>query len=177
MHKLIFLLAGVLFFTSAIAETVYKSKKPDGSVEFTDQASPDSEEIKIRKPTTYSPPRLPRLSLPKKKLTPNFNYELAITTPVNGSTILNTANVVVTVQLSPSLNTALGHQLQYTLGSQVIKSKKNTATFSNVDRGSHTINVSIIDLEDETVSPAVSATIYMKRFFKKTAPAPKPKAP
>lgn len=177
MVRLIGILAVTLFSVSIVAETVYKSTKPDGSVEFTDQASPDSEEVKVRKPTTYTAPSLPRLTLPAKKLSPSFNYELVITKPVNDSTILNKADVSVSIELTPALRTAYGHKVLYKLGSREIKSQSNNVTFNNVDRGSHTINISIVDSKGETVSTVASTTFHLKRFFKKSTPPPKPKTP
>ena len=67
MTRLLISLICVLFTVSVTAETVYKKTNPDGSVTFTDQRSPDSEEVKIRKPTSFAPLRLPALNLPTKK--------------------------------------------------------------------------------------------------------------
>ena len=178
MYRLIILLTAVLFSVSIVAETVYKKTKPDGSFEFTDQASPDSEEIKVRKPTTYTAPRLPKLTLPSKKLSPTFNYELAIVQPANDSTILNKSDITVSVTLQPGLNSAFKHQLRYQLAGQSIVSEIKTVTFKNVDRGTHSINVSVINADGESVSPVVSTTFHLKRFFKKpTPPKIKPKTP
>ena len=178
MYRLIILLTAVLFSVSIVAETVYKKTKPDGSFEFTDQASPDSEEIKVRKPTTYTAPPLPKLTLPSKKLSPTFNYELAIVQPTNDTTIHNKSDITVSVALQPKLISAYKHQIRYQLAGQSIISESNTVTFKNVDRGTHQINVSVINADGESVSSVVSTTFHLKRFFKKpTPPKIKPKAP
>ena len=178
MRKLLVLLFCAFISISVIAETVYKKTNPDGSVVFTDQISTDSEEIKVRKPTSFSPPRLPRLDLPTKKLKPVFNYELAISKPANDSTIVNSTDVVVSVSVQPALKSAYGHKLRYQLGAQSVTSQKASMTFKNVDRGSHSISVSVVDSNGEVVSPAASVQFHMKRFFKKSVvPKPKPKVP
>ena len=176
MLKIIFSLICFFLSVSVSAETVYKKTNPDGSVVFTDQQSTDSEEIKVRKPTTYSPPPLPKLDLPTKKLKPVFNYELAISKPANDSTFVNSTDVEVSVLVQPALKSAYGHKLRYQLGAQSVTSQNASMTFKNVDRGSHTVYVSVVNSKGEVVSPAASVQFHMKRFFKKQV-VPKPKAP
>lgn len=178
MSKFILSILCVLLSVSVAAETVYKKKNPDGSVEFSDQSSTDSEEVKIRKPTTYSPPPLPRLTLPTKKLKPTFNYALTINQPANDTVITGQTDVTVSVSVQEDLVRRNGHQIRYQLGGKSIISLNTSEIFKNVDRGTHNISVSIIDQNGENVSPVVSRTIHMKRFFKKPTPPPKkPKAP
>ncbi len=180
MLKIILSLICVFISVSVTAETVYKKTNPDGSVVFTDKQSTDSEEVKVRKPTSFSPPRLPALTLPTKKLSPSFNYEISISQPANGSTVLNTSDVIVSVSLQPALKSAYGHRIRYKLGIQSLTSDKASVTFKNVERGTHSIYVSIIDLKDEVVSPVASVQFHMKRFFKRPAPpkpTPTPKVP
>jgi len=178
MNKFILPLIFIFLSISAVAETVYKKTNPDGSVVFTDQKSTDSEEVKVRKPTTFSPPSLPALTLPTKKLSPSFNYEISINKPANDSTILNTSEVVVSVSLQPALKSAYGHQIRYKLGIQSLTSNEASVIFKNVDRGTHNIYVSIIDSNGEVVSPVASVQFHMKRFFKRPVPPkPAPKVP
>ena len=178
MSKFILSLVCILLSVSAVAETVYKKTNPDGSVEFTDTGSSDSEEIKIRKPTTYKPHRLPALDLPVKKLKPSFNYNITISKPAEDATIINQIDVVVAVSIQPPLSSGLGHQIRYSLGGESIVSRNALETFKNVPRGTHSVIVSIIDKKGEVVSPIVSTNFHMKRFFKKPAPKlPKPKVP
>lgn len=178
MSKFILSLICILLSVSATAETVYKKTNPDGSVEFTDTGSSDSEEIKIHKPTTYKPPRLPALGLPVKKLKPSFNYNIAISQPAEDTVITNQIDVVVAVSIQPSLSSGLGHQIRYSLGGETMVSRNTSATFKNVPRGTHSVIVSIIDNKAEAVSPIVSTNFHMKRFFKKPAPKiVKPKEP
>ncbi|MFK5915322.1 MAG: DUF4124 domain-containing protein [Woeseiaceae bacterium] len=152
---------------SVTAETVYKKTNPDGSVEFTDQQSSDTEEIKIRKPSSFSPPRLPRLNLPSKKLSPKFNYSLSILQPANDAVIVNQRSFNVSVSLSPALKIGYGHKLRFQLAGQSKVSANLSATFNNIDRGTHSLNVSVINSQGEAVSSIASATIHIKNFFKK----------
>lgn len=176
MPKLILTLICILVSVSITAETVYKKTNPDGSVEFTDTPSTESEEVKIRKPTTYSPTSLPALNLPTKKLSPSFNYSLTINQPANDETIVNQADVQVSISVQPALLSGQGHQIRYSLAGESIVSRNSSETFKNVSRGTHNLTVSVIDANAEVVSPVASTTFHMKRFFKKP-PAKTPKAP
>lgn len=173
MNKLLVTLFCLFVAVSVHAETVYKKVNPDGSVEFTDTGSKDSEEIKIREPTTYTPPRLPRLDLPVNKLKPSFNYELSVIKPEEDSVIVNQANVTVAISLQPAL--VGGHQVRYELAGESKLSRNSSVTFMNVPRGTHSIIVTVVDQNSEAVSPIVSRNFHMKRFFKK--PAAKPTTP
>ena len=179
MSKFILSLICILLSAPVLAEkTVYKKTNPDGSVVFTDKNSTDSEEVKIRKPTTYQPPRLPSLSLPRKKLSPTFNYVLTISQPTNDHIITNQTDVTVAISLQPALSRGYGHQIRYQLGGKSIISQNLSENFKDVSRGTHTVMVSIIDKNGEIISSAASKTIHMKRFFKKPAnEKPKPKTP
>ena len=163
-----------LFISASItAETVYKKTNPDGSVIFTDQPSTDTEEVKIRKPTTFSPLRLPSVRSPNKKTKP-VSYAVTIIEPSNDSTIIGTTSINVSVTVSPDLPER--HKFRYQLGSQVVDSHSTAVSLDNVVRGTHVLNVSVINSKGEVVSSGSSVTFHQKRFFKK-AVKPKAKAP
>ncbi len=166
MYKQLILIVCLLFSVSVMAETVYKKTNPDGSVTFTDQQSTDSKEVEVREPTSFAPPRLPRLDLPTKKLKPKYNYAVSINKPSNDATILNQPDVTVSVSVSPDVS-QYGHQIRYQLSDQSIISRNKSATFSDVPRGTHVITISIVDSSGELVSSGASSTFHMKRFFKK----------
>lgn len=169
MNKLILFSICLFISISLTAETVYKKTNPDGGVVFTDKQSTDSEEVKIRKPSTYKPARLPRVNLPSKKLSPSFNYKIQIDQPKQGGVIVGKHDVLVSVLIEPKLKSGYGHKIRYQLAEQTIKSEKTSETFINVSRGTLNLIVSIIDKNGDVVSPIASTTFHMKRFFKKPA--------
>lgn len=176
MSKLILTLICIFISVSITAETVYKKTNPDGSVEFTDTPSSGSEKIKVRKPSTYSPTPLAPLNSPTKKPSQDFNYSLTINQPANDETIVNQADVQVSISVQPALLSGQGHQIRYSLDGESIVSRSSSETFMNVSRGTHNLTASVVDAEGEVVSPAASTTFHMKRFFKKP-PVKTPKAP
>ena len=166
MKKLIFLVMCLFISASITAETVYKKTNPDGSVIFTDQPSGVTEEIKIRKSSTYKPTHLPSIEdLPSKKLSPKTNYLITIIKPAENETILNNADITVVITLQPNLLSHYGHKLKYQLDGQSIISSSTSETFKNVSRGTHSVGVSIIDKNEEVIDSA-SSNFHMKRFFK-----------
>lgn len=177
MPEFMLLIICLCFSVSVTAETVYKTTNPDGSVEFTDRKSNESEEIKINKPSVYTAPRLPAATLPQKKLSPTFNYALKIIQPAEDETITNTTEVVVSVLLEPAFKKGYAHQVRYQLGSQTLLSKETKVTFKNVVRGTHDLKVSVVNAEGELVSPITSVKFHLKRFFKKTPPPITPPPP
>ena len=173
MKKLIFLVVCLFISVSITAETVYKKTNPDGSVVFTDQPSTDTEEVKIRKPTTFSPLSLPSLRSPNKKAKP-INYVVTIIEPSNDSTIIGNTRINVSVAVTPDL--VQRHQFRYQLGKQTLDTYRAAVSLDSVNRGTHVLNVSIINHDGEVVSSGSSVIIHQKRFFKK-AVKPKVKAP
>jgi len=166
MNKFILTLVCLFLSVSVAAETVYKTTNPDGSVEFTDKNSKDSEEVKIRKPSTFSAPRLPAFQSTKKPK--SINYEVVIIEPVNEATIIGNNKIKVSVSVSPALPTS--YKFRYQLGQQTLDSDSDSVSLDNVIRGKHTIRVSVINSKNEVVSTGASITFYMKRHFKKTPP-------
>lgn len=173
MSRFILSLICLFISVSVAAETVYKKVNPDGSVEFTDLPSTDSEEVKVRKPTTYSPSSLPSINLPAKKAKP-IDYEITIIEPANNATIIGASKINATVSISPNLTGS--HKIRYELGSHSIDSQKTSVSLNDVVRGTHVLSVSVINSKGEIVGAGASVTFHMKRFFKKTV-KPKVKTP
>ena len=171
------LIISLLTLTQPFAETVYKKVNPDGSVEFTDQEVKGSEAITVHDPITYTAPKLPAPTLPVKKLSPQSEYTLTVKSPAQESTINESTDVVVSISLSPALKE--GYKIKYQLDGKSILSQETSVTFTNVSRGTKQLHVNIVNSAGETISPVVTSTFYMKRFFKKPVAKPpaKPKTP
>ena len=145
---------------------VFKRVNPDGSVEFTDV--PDSQEaepVELAPITTYPAPPSPP---PRSRATPRTEapaYEaVSITSPSNDETIHdNQGNITITVELSPELKS--GHNLRILLdGNQQAEGKSTTFSLTNIDRGSHQIQVQIVDAKGKPLAQSESITVHLKRF-------------
>lgn len=148
---------------------VYKRVLPDGSVIFSDQPGPDAEEIETPKPQTFTPPPTSTIIAPQtnsdKK--PSAPYaSLTITTPVHDETIRdNTGNVSVSVSIEPPLQTQAAHKILIKLDGQVVGRPSTTQqlTLENVDRGTHTVQASVLNATGNTLLDSESVTFHMKR--------------
>jgi len=170
MIKFILILFFVLSSVFVMAEDVYKNTQSDGSVEFTDRKSTDSQKIKIREPVTYQAPDLPKPDLPSKKLSPVFKYSIKVLQPKSEASIINRDSVLVSIALQPEMKKGYGHKIRYQLAGKSITSLSSSVVFKEIPRGTHKLVVSIIDEKEEVVSPEASVTFYVKRFFKKQPP-------
>lgn len=170
MSKIITTLICLFLSVSVTAETVYKKTNPDGSVTFTDQASTNSKEIKLRKPSSYKPVQLPSLGLPSKKLSPKFDYVVSISQPAKDAVIVNKQEVTVSASIQPALKRAYGHKLRFQLAGQTMESASSSVTFKNIERGTLIVSVSVINQVGDIVSPVALSSFHVKRFFKKAKP-------
>lgn len=164
------ILSIIVYFSvvmSSAAETVYKTTNPDGSTNFTDRKSLDSEKVKINKTQTYKAPSTPSLPLVRKKLSPSVSYTIQIVRPAQNADFINTDSVPVSILMQPKLNTGDGHQIRYQLAEQTMLSKSLSHTFNNVYRGLHEVKVMIVDKNDVPISPVVATNFNVKRYFKK----------
>lgn len=168
MKQVILSILLAIFFTPVIAETVHKKVNPDGSIEFTDRESKDSKEVVIP-PTIIVPSQPPiNLSTPPRKTEPVMSHVISLLSPANNETINQSADVKIEVSVEPKLK---GHfQIRYSLNDQSAITKNLTHTFSNVNRGLHSVSVEVLNFNEEPVSRKVSHQIHMKRFFKKKKP-------
>ena len=153
---------------------IYKTVDENGNVIFTD-TKPDnqiSEEVKL-KPVTPLPPvtfkyRIP-VSQPEETQSSDDLYtELAIIEPADGATVRNSGNFSVTVQTLPQLMP--GHHLRLLLDGRAVDKPKRTFTFTliNVDRGSHQLQLQVMDRNNRVVQ-SISNTVYVQRTIVRPA--------
>jgi len=134
----------VFFMFSVSAETVYKTVDENGNVVFTDKPSENAEEIKIQKLDTIKNPNpgryKPSLKQPEDS---NVYANLVVTSPKNGSSVRsNEGNVSISLSLEPALRGA--HKIIISMDGLEVGSG-SSVSLRNVDRGTHSINVSVVD--------------------------------
>ena len=167
MRLLLFLLFGLM---CAYAQAdVYKQELPDGTVIFSDQPGPDAEKIEIPKLQTFPPPPQPVFIEPEikpgKKSAIGYN-KITITAPANEATIReNSGKVEINVAIEPSLQTQAGHKVLVTMDGKAIGDPATTLqyTLDNVDRGTHTLQASILDASGTPLMTSATVTFYLKR--------------
>jgi hypothetical protein len=161
----------LLFFAisglSIGAAPVYKSEDEFGRPVFTDQGVTESEEVKIRETTTYSNDAAPTYAprKPRKSPTPEaFQYIGALITSPENETVVrdNAGNLQLTIKVVPGISP--GHRLQLLRNGEVFRELTNTGpvALQNVDRGTHTFSVQIVDKDTSKVlftGPSTTVTL------------------
>jgi len=129
--------------------TVYKITHPDGSITFSDVEQSNSEEIHVKPITT-----VPALVIPKHTYSPSTNQaktiegyydSLEIISPKSDSALYSgNGDINIKVAITPPLRT--DDRLQFQLDDTNIATQKELKlTIMAVNRGSHRINVNIIN--------------------------------
>lgn len=152
---------------------VYKSIQPDGSVIFTDAPRKDSTEVDLPKTQTYTSPqksKQPAAPDPKAKqpATPKAEAytQLVILEPGKDATVQPEAeDMTVQVSSAPGLDSQNGHTYALELdGSRVGKPRTKTSfTLQNIDRGTHTVQVHILDGAGKVLKSSDPVIFHLKR--------------
>lgn len=155
------LLLSLLIATGASAE-VYKHVDEKGKVTFSDQPSPEATPVEIKELNTLKPlpAKAPKPASPRPEQAPD--YKITITSPADNSVVANgLVGLTVTSSLSPALKS--GYQLQLSVdGKPHSKNASGQFQLATVQRGRHSLQVSLLDEAGEVLakSAAVSITVY-----------------
>jgi len=182
MYKLVIsvLLLGLIISAGQAQAEVYKRVNPDGSVEYSDQPMEGATAIRVPKPSTYRAPPLnrPKTASSTKSETTSFEYQsLRITTPENDKVIRsNAGNITAIARLIPELQS--GHRARWRLDGEIIKGVNALELrLKNVDRGSHTLQVEIVDADGNILVSSEPVTFHLLRHSILQGSAPSPPRP
>lgn len=161
MRLLVFFISLTLL-APAFAE-VYRSVDADGNVAYTDRASPDAEKIRIDKVQTipagpddfkYTPPEKPDVG----------NYtKLEIVNPKNNHVFTgNTGEVNVSVAITPALRDSDSF-IFYMDGQKKGDSRSKSFQMTNLDRGTHTVNVDVVNQDGKSLKSSAAVSFTVKR--------------
>lgn len=159
-------LACCALLTSASAG-VYKHVNPDGSIEFTDVPQKIGEDpVEVPPASSYTPPPTPKPAAPTTPTVKQtaVSYEsVSITSPAHDSTVRdNEGNISISIGCKPGLQKGHGFLLMMD-DKQVGKGAQNTFQLKNIDRGSHTFIVQVIDENDKMIIQSTSVTVHLHR--------------
>ncbi|RMD70654.1 MAG: DUF4124 domain-containing protein [Gammaproteobacteria bacterium] len=146
--------------------TVYRWVAPDGTVVYTDKPRPGAEVVELPPLPTYTPPSLPLTepeAPPQKALQPYT--AVAILKPKNDEVIWSDQDILeVQVALEPPLNVEEGHRFQVFLDGRPLPQTWNHSPFqiTGVYRGTHTLQVKVIDEKGKVLAASPVVTFHMK---------------
>lgn len=149
-------------------DTLYKKVNPDGTVEYSDQPTAGAEEIPATQAPSIKLTPVPPLRVESKnKSSDQASYEkLVITSPANDASIReNTGNLTLQAELVPGVQP--GHQLRWLLDGQPLSQTQLTVQLQNVDRGTHQVQVQVVDaVSEEVLIGSEPVTFHLHRYSK-----------
>lgn len=166
-------MVSVLFLCAATSNgstTVYKIKNPDGSVSYSDQPQDNAEVMQVEPVPTI--PAIPvNRDAPDASAEPvesGLAYSIfQIKSPVNGSAFPSPeGSVEVNVVIEPSLHG--DHTFEYWLNGTMKQSSQSTALeLSDIERGTHTLQVRIIDSSGKAIDSRTSSFTVHRPMVKR----------
>jgi hypothetical protein len=147
---------------------VYKHIGPDGQTVYSDQPRPGSEEIKIDTPPAPSTAQTAAEPDPDPASQTDFaGYtRLTVTRPENDATVRQNSGIVaVELALEPALQVEAGHRIAVSLDGTALPDIISAPVFQigNVDRGTHSLLVSVLDANGAALISSAPVTFHMMR--------------
>lgn len=165
MRSLLLCLMFVAAPLPAVAD-VYRSVDEHGNVIFTDKASPGSKKVQVPPATTVRPFTVPTAEQKPEEQKPVSYAGVSITQPVDGQALRsNAGDVSITVAVDPYLDVTHGHAIAVVLdGVRQDQTWTSTSlTLPNLDRGTHTLQVLLVDSEGRILERSEPVTFHLKR--------------
>ncbi len=167
MRTVLLLLAMLATPALADAQTVWKWVDEQGVTHYSDRPTPGATKMELSvggTGATESPPPAP-LPSPRESSRSGPPYTtIAITTPSQGESIVNTGGAVqVSVQLEPYLRPE--HNLHVYLDGQRIEGSPNATSYSlsEVPRGEHTVEAVVTDRRGARLQSSGRVTFYVRQ--------------
>lgn len=153
--------------TIVAEEKVYRSIDKNGNVVFTDQVTENAEEIEIKETATYTEtiPTYTPSTKPKSEDAPAGYSSLSILEPAREAAIRsNSGSLTVSYSLQPGLEPK--HSTQLLMDGSPVQSSGGAGSFSltNIDRGTHTLTVQVINEDGAVMIASDSIMITMLRY-------------
>ena len=171
LYKFIAVIVLITIYANIAQAEIYTCKDAKGDTVYTDSPSAcsNAEEIKTDKLPTLVPSKslTTRSSTSGKKAKDENSYsELVITSPKNDATIRdNNGNLTINFRATPALQSRKGHMYVVTVNGKEVYSGTSTITaLKNVDRGTLSIGVKVVDHSGSTKISASPVKVTLQRF-------------
>lgn len=158
----------LLFIAMPVFAKMYKCPDADGSASYTDEPCVGGKELKLPPlPSFKAPPVAPGQPAPAPNTGKKVVYtQLDILKPKNDAAIQNsTGKVEIILDLSPALQDGEGHQITVTLDGKKLEGEGKTTRIQldQVDPGSHSLLVSVVDKNGVVLITSKAATFHIDR--------------
>lgn len=169
------LVLGLLPLTVGAAE-IYRTVDENGNVVYTDRPTQGAKQVDLPELSTYESLPAPPLTTTPAPSTPADGAQavrLSFVQPAEGETVFdNQGNLIVAVRIEPPLQPKQKLAVQID-DREPVRTLEPTYRFTDVHRGTHTVNAWVEDEVGETVGERASVTFYMRqasRLFRNPAP-------
>lgn len=168
--------------TMSVAATVYRWVDENGVVHFSDQPHENAEKIQLKAPQTYTPAKPPPVDVSSQAQPhqPSQTYRsCTIASPQSEAAFANTSSVNAAVSVQPPLKR--GDAVVVMMDGQPVPGVPpdgGAFTISPVDRGSHTLQMQVVDSSGRAIcqSPPVTFHVHQPSVLNPANPA-NPNAP
>ncbi len=165
MRKQGLVLCTLCLLVNPLQADIYKWVDDNGSVHFSDKPRPGAETITLPPTQTYSPPKATEPLPPVPEITPQTTAtytKLMIVQPQDQETLRSNQGILSVIsRVEPELNTGDKLQLIYD-GSPVGPPQTEPAfTLKQVYRGSHTLQLQIVNEAGAVIASSDTITIFM----------------
>ena len=176
--RILLLMMGLLM-VSVVSADVYRSTDDSGNIIYSDKPGPDSEKIHIDPIQTIDAPDIePFKYTPPKQPATSVYTRLEIVSPEDGAAIRsNAGEISINAIVAPGLNISAGHQLVLIMDGNEVSTGGPQFDLTNVDRGTHSVNVAIKDKNGTTVMQSNPVSFTLLRTTVQPAPPPPPPKP
>lgn len=151
------------------AAEVYKHVDKNGNVTFSDEPQSGSEAVKVRPVTTITLPKMRDIEAQQRQAgqsgqkKPALYDRVAFTAPED-NTAFHSGSGDVEFQVSSSPDLRRGHRFEVDLDGQPVgQNPGGTFTVRNMDRGTHTASVFVVDNQGQRVQSGDSVTFTVHR--------------
>jgi hypothetical protein len=165
MRRVVYILL-VLVCATASAQ-VFQRTGPDGKVYFSDQPGPDAKQVDVPPAQTISLPAVPESTDPAQQTGDVTSYtEFTIVSPTSEQEVrANDGNIPLRLSLQPAL--APGHTITLAIdgedGNKIKTGDGMTVELSNLSRGRHTVEATVVDDTGNTLIQAQPVSFNVLR--------------
>jgi hypothetical protein len=163
MKKTIFLILIMLPFV--VWADIYMWNDKNGVAHFSETPVPGAQRAQLENIQTYAAPILPVDKAPNSTANIKPNYkDLRIIQPADQQTILNNKQGDITIKIAVQPKLQNNHKFQLLLDGKVLLVQKQAVfKLNNIDRGTHTLQMQVIDKQNKILINSSAITIYVQR--------------
>ena len=168
--------------TLGAAERIYKTVDEHGNTVYTDVPPKEGEQgesvnvvpLNTIDLTPTEPPQEINAPANDEPVTGDYYAALAVTSPANDEAVRdNAGNVVISAAVNPPL--VRGHRMLLVFDDEAteIEAEQSTFYITNVDRGSHTVAVRVVDRAGNVLKQSPPITFHLQRVAAAPRVAPR----